>query len=57
MNEPKLGRPIEREIPEPIDASPEEIARVVMNTPPKREGEWDYQKRHRESQRNRRQPR
>ena len=33
-----------------IDATPEEIAFKVMNTPPKRDGEWEYQKAHRAAQ-------
>ena len=37
-----------------IDATPEEIAFKVMNTPPKREGEWEYQKAHRAAQKRRR---
>lgn len=28
-----------------IDASPEEVAQVVMNTKPKQRGEWDFEKR------------
>lgn len=33
------------EFPEQIDASPEEIARAVINTPPKKASEWDFMKR------------
>lgn len=53
----KPKRPVGRpplEFPEGIDATPEEIAFKVMNTPPKREGEWEYQKVHR-AERERRQ--
>ncbi|MDE2843528.1 MAG: hypothetical protein OXN21_09115 [Chloroflexota bacterium] len=42
MAKKKRGRPAEVEMPERIDASPEEIAEVVlMAKPPK---EWDYLK-------------
>lgn len=33
------------EFPEQIDASPEEIARAIINTPPKKTSEWDFMKR------------
>ena len=32
-------------LPEQINASPEEIARSVINTPPKKASEWDFMKR------------
>lgn len=38
------GRPTERRYPERIDASPEEIAETVLRMPPKKRGEWRYQK-------------
>lgn len=38
------GRPIEKPLPEPIPDTPENIARALVNTPPKREDEWDYLK-------------
>ena len=38
----KRGRPQEREWPEPIDDTPENIARAVLSTPPKTEDEWRY---------------
>lgn len=34
------GRPPVRKRPEPINASPEEVARVVLNTPPPQK--WRY---------------
>ena len=37
------GRPIEREMPERIPDSPENIARAIMQGPPKKD--WDYLKR------------
>ena len=39
----KVGRPA-KVWPEKIDASPEEIARVLLTTPPKRAHEWDFMK-------------
>ena len=36
------GRPPTLRMPEPIDATPEEIARKVLNTPPPRE--WKFLK-------------
>lgn len=38
----KRGRPQEREWPKPIDAEPEDIARAVLSTPPKKRDEWRY---------------
>ena len=35
-NERKRGRPAKYEMPEPIDASPEEVARVVLRAKPKK---------------------
>ena len=32
------------QMPPPIDASPDEIAWAVLNTPPKKESEWRYLK-------------
>ena len=42
------GRPIEKEWPEPIPDTPENIMRALLATPPKREEEWEYLKRARE---------
>lgn len=36
----RTGRPPEKVMPEPIDASPEEIAEVVLGAKPKRN--WRY---------------
>ena len=41
------GRPVEREWPEPIPDSPENIARALMSGPPKAKDEWEYLKKHR----------
>ena len=38
------GRPIEKPMPEPIPDTPENIARALLTTPPKKEDEWDYLK-------------
>ena len=42
--ETKRGRPIEKPMPEPIPDTPENIARALLTTPPKKEDEWDYLK-------------
>ena len=44
MPKPKkpLGRPSKLTMPEPIDASPEDIARVVLQVPHKKE--WRFSK-------------
>ena len=43
MPRPKkqLGRPV-KSMPEPIPDTPENVARVLMNTPPPKE--WEYLK-------------
>lgn len=33
------------DLPEPIDADPEDVAFALLNTPPKREDEWKYLRR------------
>ena len=40
----KPGRPVEKPMPEPIPDTPENIARALLTTPPKKEDEWDYLK-------------
>ena len=48
MSEPKRrGRPIEKPMAEPIPATPENIARAVVNTKPKKTGSWKYLKKRR----------
>ena len=42
----KAGRPVEKLMPEPIPDTPENIARALLTTPPKKEDEWDYLKEH-----------
>ena len=45
MAQPKSrGRPVENPMPAPIPDTPDNIARALLNTPPKKEGEWDYLK-------------
>jgi len=39
----KTGRP-PKPMPEPIPDTPENITRAFVNTPPKKEGDWDYLK-------------
>ena len=34
------GRPVEKQMPEPIPDTPENIARALLTTPPKKEDEW-----------------
>ena len=46
------GRPVEREWPEPIPDTPENIARALMAGPPKAEEDWRYLKKHRNRKRN-----
>ena len=39
----KRGRPVKYKLPtEKVDASPEEIAEVVLKMPPKRREDWRY---------------
>ncbi len=40
---PKRGRP-PRPMPEPIPDTPENVMRSILNTPPKKKGEWKYEK-------------
>ena len=38
------GRPVEKGMPEPIPDTPENVARALLSTPPKEDGDWDYMK-------------
>ena len=38
------GRPVEKPLPAPIPDTPENVARALLTTPPKDDGEWDYLK-------------
>ena len=40
----KRGRPVKRAIPDLIPDTPKNIMRSILNTPPKKRGEWDYLK-------------
>ena len=45
MNKPrKRGRPVEKPLPAPIPDTPENVARALVSTPPKDDGDWDYLK-------------
>ena len=45
MTKPRRrGRPVEKPLPEPIPDTPENVARALVNTPPKDDGDWDYLK-------------
>ena len=39
------GRPVKLTMPEPIDDTPENVARIILNTPPKKRGDWEFIKR------------
>ena len=39
------GRPVKLTMPEPIDDTPENVARIILNTPPKKRDEWEFIKR------------
>ena len=43
------GRPVEKPLPPPIPDSPENIARAVITTPPKRRKDWKYLKARKEA--------
>ena len=48
---PRPKRPVGRpplELPDPIPDTPENIARVVLNTKPKKRGEWRFEKKRRQ---------
>ena len=38
------GRPVEKPLPAPIPDTPENVARALLTTPPKDDGDWDYLK-------------
>ena len=40
------GRPVKYPIAEPIPDTPENVARAVLNTPPKKRDEWKYLKKY-----------
>ena len=39
------GRPVKNTMPEPIPDTPENVARAILNTPPKKRDEWEFMKR------------
>ena len=38
------GRPRTHPMPDPIPDTPENVARILMTTPPSKESEWQYLK-------------
>ena len=38
----RRGRPVEKPMAEPIPDSPENIARAIVTTPPKKRSGWKY---------------
>ena len=38
------GRPVEKQMPEPIPDTPENIMRALLETPPRKKDDWDYLK-------------
>ena len=38
------GRPRTHPMPDPIPATPQNVARILMTTPPPKESEWQYLK-------------
>ena len=40
------GRPPVYPMPEPIPDSPENIAKAILSTPPKKDSEWEYLKKY-----------
>ena len=44
----RTGRTVEKPMPEPIPDIPENVARALVTTPPKAEGEWDYLKKNKD---------
>ena len=45
------GRPVEYPMPERIPDTPQNVAKAVLNSPPKKRSEWEYLKK-REGKRN-----
>ena len=42
---PPRGRPVKNTMPEQIPDTPENVVRVILNTPPKKRDEWEFIKR------------
>ena len=45
--QPKRGRPVKYGMPDPIPDTPENIARALLGTRPKKRGEWKHIKKRR----------
>lgn len=43
------GRPVKYPLPEPIPDTPENIAKAILGTPPKKRGNWRYAQERKES--------
>ena len=42
----KAGRPPTLTMPEPIPDTPENVAKAMMRTPPRKRGEWKFMQEH-----------
>lgn len=40
----KKGRPVKYPMPERIPDTPENVARAIMNTPPRKRDDWEFMK-------------
>lgn len=40
------GRPVKYPMPKPINDTPENVARAILNTKPKPDNEWEYLKKY-----------
>lgn len=43
---PKRGRPVKHSMPEPIDATPDQVANTILATPPRKTSEWKFMQEH-----------
>ena len=44
MERRKRGRPVEKPMPERIPDTPDNVATILVNTPPKPKNKWRYMK-------------
>ena len=44
----KRGRPVKYPMQDPSPDTPENVARAIFNTPPKKKSEWEFMKRYKE---------
>lgn len=40
----KRGRPVKYVMPDKVDATPEQLAKAILSTPPKKPQEWEFMK-------------